>query len=313
MLAHHPCVGNFQIAQRPFVPEGLALPEAALRQDGIFTRSQARQAGWSDDRQRRLIRIGLWLVVAGPVLRHRDVQVGPWQRARAVHLTAGLVVSHATAGQLWSLGGDDSLHGTGHVRRTYSPVRAHRISLAGDERLVVAGLCVTTPIRTLTDLLCSQPEEESVAMVTDALHRGSLGAADLAEAASRANGRVGAGRARSIAHSCRREPHSVLEWRFHRIIGSLGAGWTFNQPIHDSDGLVGYGDAVHEESRTVVELDSRAFHGADRFQSDRTRDQRLAALGYVVLRFTWADVEQRSEDVLERIRRTIAARRRLAA
>ena len=79
-------------------------------------------------------------------------------------------------------------------------------------------------------------------------------------------------------------------------------------PIHDSDGLVGVVDAFHRATGTVVELDSRAFHGPDRYQPDRTRDQRLAALGYVALRFTWEDIDRRPEQVWARIRQTLAIR-----
>lgn len=299
---------SFILARRPAVPNNLVMPEAAHVQDGVFTRTQARAAGWSDDRQRRLIRIGLWVEVAGPVLRHREIEAGPWQRARAVHLTAGLVVSHATAGQLWGLQVDDALHGIGHLGRSGTPVVAHRIELVDRERVHVAGLVLTSPRRTLTDLLCQQAHEASVAMAADAVHRGILTAADLAQCAAAATGRTGAGRARSVAQSCAWEPHSVLEWRFHGVIRAIGPGWRFNTAIHDDRGLVGYVDALHEPSRTVIEIDGRQFHGADRFQADRTRDQRLAALGYVVLRFTWEDVELRPAEVLECIRRTIAAR-----
>ncbi len=72
-------------------------------------------------------------------------------------------------------------------------------------------------------------------------------------------------------------------------------------------------DALHPSSRSIVELDGRAHHGEDRFQPDRTRDQRLAAEGYVVLRLTWSDVAQREAEMIELIRRTVAARMGSAA
>lgn len=301
-------MGAHLLVSRPTVPDAVEQPGVALLQDGIFTRRQAREAGWSDDRQRRLIRVGLWVPVAGGILRHREVGVGPWQAARTVSLTAGLVVSHGTAGALWGWAVTTGLHGIGRLDRLSSSVTAHRTVLPPADRVDVARIVLTTPTRTLTDLLCHLPEEASVAMVTDALRRSLLTAADLIRAASGATGRTGAARARSIAASCARAPHSVLEWRFHRILSGAGTGWTFNAPIHDEQGLIGYVDALHAASRTVVELDGRTFHGPDRFQSDRTRDQRLVAAGYVVLRFTWEDVERRDLDVRERIRRTVALR-----
>jgi len=93
----------------------------------------------------------------------------------------------------------------------------------------------------------------------------------------------------------------------------LGPGWRFNTEVHDAEGKIGDVDALHAATGIVVELDGQQFHGPDRFQADRTRDQRLAAAGYVVLRFTWDDLVNRPDDVIERIRRTMAHRCRLVA
>lgn len=58
--------------------------------------------------------------------------------------------------------------------------------------------------------------------------------------------------------------------------------------------------------RLVIEVDSRAHHtGEANHQSDRTRDQRLIALGYVVIRVTYADVAFGWDAVAERILRVV--------
>lgn len=292
------------------IPDGLAMPATAWSQDGVFTRSQARAEGWSDRTQRRLLDSGLWIAVAGTVMRHREVPEGPWQLARAVHLTAGLVASHATAGALCQLAVPAELHGIGHVRRVPARVSVHRVALREDEVLSARGLLMTSPARTLTDLLCTLGEEGGVTMLTDGFRRAAFTSDEVLAAARSAYGRPGVTLARHLAYSCRREPHSPLEWRFHGLTDALGPGWRFNVDIHDDRGFVGRVDALHEASATIVELDSRRFHGEERFQSDRTRDQRLAALGYVVIRLTWDDVEHRPMDAVERIRRTVAVRTR---
>ena len=48
------------------------------------------------------------------------------------------------------------------------------------------------------------------------------------------------------------------------------------------------------------------------FQADRTRQNRLVAAGYTVLRFTWADLTLRPDDVGTQVAATLA-RLRVAA
>jgi hypothetical protein len=293
------------------VAPGREVPDSALTQDGVFTRSQARAEGWSDSRQRRMVRDGLWISVAGSVLRHREVEVGPWQRARAVALS-GRVPSHSTAAAIWGYAVADAdchgivEHGGGPSRQ----LRDHRLRPAPTDLVQLGGMTITSELRTLADLLCHERIESSLATVTDALRRGLLAPNDLATVAHAAAGRRGARRAHLIALTCAGNPWSVLEWRFQRIATSLSGGWTFNVHVSDGRGPIGPVDAFHEQLGIVFELDGKHFHGPDRFQRDRTRDQRLVALGYVVLRFTWDDLERRPDEVRAIIRRTMAQRMR---
>jgi very-short-patch-repair endonuclease len=66
-------------------------------------------------------------------------------------------------------------------------------------------------------------------------------------------------------------------------------------------------DAAWLQPRLVVECDGWAYHhdrGA--FQADRTRDARLTAAGWAVLRFTHADVVDRPGWVARTVRATLA-------
>jgi hypothetical protein len=156
----------------PVLPDLRAAPAAAFEQDGVFTRSQARRDGWSDHAQRRLLRAGTWVSIAGNVLRHADVEVGPWQLARAVHLMDGLVVSHATAGLVWQLLVPTELHSIGKLDRQPAPLQGHRLPLRASELVHLRGMRVTSPERTLADLLCSLDEQPGVEMLADGYRRG---------------------------------------------------------------------------------------------------------------------------------------------
>lgn len=171
-------------------------------------------------------------------------------------------------------------------------------------------MSITSEWRTLGDLLCDQEVDASLGTVTDGLRRGLLVPADLVDVAQAAAGRRGARRARRVAVTCMGNPWSILEWRFQQMARGISGGWRFNVDVRDGRGTIGPVDALHEGCGLVIELDGKRFHGPERFQRDRTRDQRLVAMGYVVLRFTWADLEERPTEVLAIIRRTMAQRMR---
>ncbi|HEX6887972.1 MAG TPA: type IV toxin-antitoxin system AbiEi family antitoxin domain-containing protein [Candidatus Nanopelagicales bacterium] len=289
------------------------MPEVAIQQAGVFTRAQAREAGWSDSRQRRLLRDGIWVPIVGSALRHRSHDAGSWERAWAVSL-CGRIPSHGTAAALWGYHVPDGpehgivAHGGGPVQG----MRDHRLHVADGDLARVDRLTITAERRTLVDLLCAERLLPAVDLITDALRRGLLDEADLATLVVASRGRVGGGRARKVLTSCLGRPWSVLEWRFQQLARRVSSRWRFNVEV-EGVRLPGPVDALHPDARVVVELDGKRFHGPDRFQRDRTRDQRLAAAGYVTLRFTWEDVEQRPDEVLSILRRTIGTRVRRSA
>jgi very-short-patch-repair endonuclease len=61
------------------------------------------------------------------------------------------------------------------------------------------------------------------------------------------------------------------------------------------------------DSPLVLECDGWDSHGRDRrqFESDRTRDAELAAIGFVVRRFTYRAIVKRPAKEADRIRRII--------
>jgi very-short-patch-repair endonuclease len=70
--------------------------------------------------------------------------------------------------------------------------------------------------------------------------------------------------------------------------------------------LVARVDFGFPQHRLVVEIDGYAYHhDRHRFQRDRQRQNDLAALGWVVLRFTWFDLHERPGELVARIRRHI--------
>lgn len=70
-------------------------------------------------------------------------------------------------------------------------------------------------------------------------------------------------------------------------------------------------DFFWEEASVIVETDGRETHETpEAFQSDRRRDQFLAAAGYRVLRVTWDQIHGERSAVLDRVTRALSLRRR---
>lgn len=79
-----------------------------------------------------------------------------------------------------------------------------------------------------------------------------------------------------------------------------------NAPLH-VDGERFLVDFLWERERVVVETDGRETHETpEAFQSDRRRDQFLAAAGYRVFRITWDQVHSERAAVLDRIGRALS-------
>jgi very-short-patch-repair endonuclease len=163
-------------------------------------------------------------------------------------------------------------------------------------------------VRTVVDSILWLPEDLGRALVIDALQRRLIDVDGLRAGLAAVGRRHGVGRARSILEAVGGVPHSEMEARVHRLLRDAGiGGWTANAAVHDADGLVGYVDLLFTRQRVVVELDGRAYHtDPERFQRDRERQNRLVALGYVVLRFTWDDVVHRGAGLLAQVRDALA-------
>lgn len=299
------------LVPRPSIGPHPDSPPESQTQAGCFSRSQARAVGIADHRQRRLIASGLWVPVTSGVFRTASLQPTAWMRAHAALLASGLsrAVSHSTAAALWGWPIDDELHVIRRGGRTHAAIREHRVVLSLQEVNQAFGVRFTTLPRTVADVLTGFDHDVAVAALAEGFRRGLFTAADVASAAATTRGRSGAGQARALADSCRGGPYSLLEWEFHQVAWAVDPdGWQFNVPIRDYGGLIGVVDALHVPTGTVVEVDGRAYHG-DRFQADRTRDQRLAALGLLCVRVTHSDLRSPMM-VADRLRRILATRAR---
>lgn len=83
------------------------------------------------------------------------------------------------------------------------------------------------------------------------------------------------------------------------------------QHVFEENGkLVARVDFVYPEQRVVVEVDGSRWHaGRQALRRDAERDNYLNVRGWTVLRFTWFDLIERPDYVVEQIRLALGVHR----
>jgi very-short-patch-repair endonuclease len=285
------------------------LGRLAARQLGLFTRAQAVDCGYSAFQIRRRLARDEWQQVCGSVLAFRGRQLTEPVLAAATHLAvpgsviAGpsaarwydLPVGPATGRWLW-LGRPGRCRLPG-VRTICDPLIADDIR-RGD------GMLITAPGRTVFDCLRVLPDDAALDLATRALQRGWTTSGELKRRVHAVAGRHGAPRVASLMATMLGGAESAAERLAHGLLRQARiTGWVANAEIRDRAGRIGYGDIVFRAAHLVIEIDGWAFHSdQERFQRDRSRQNRLVAAGWTVLRFTWADLRDRPEKFVAEIR-----------
>lgn len=291
------------------------VPDAARGQAGVFTSRQAIADGLTAAQVRRRTDSGRWVRVVGRALAHSTLEIGPRQQAHAAWLTwPDAVVCLGTAARLHHLPVPDD--GLVHVvvpspRASRGALVRHEFPLRPGDVDRIGQAAVTTRRRTVLDCLGRLPDVQSETLTAWVLTRRILTPEDLARAIAERPGAWGNVRRRRALLDMRAGAASPAERRLHRLLRGAGlTGWLPNEPLSHHLGIFASADVYFPGVRLVLEVDGAAFHGPDRFQSDRTRQNLLVGAGCTVLRFTWEDLTRRPDAVIAQIQ---AALRRLRA
>jgi very-short-patch-repair endonuclease len=115
----------------------------------------------------------------------------------------------------------------------------------------------------------------------------------------RTKGRHGSPAARRLLQAASDGARSEAERLLVKLLRDNGiTGWKTNYRVG------GYKvDVAFPKPRVAIETDGWAFHSSQEdFQNDRERQNKIALLGWQVLRFTWLDLTEYPQRVLAEIR-----------
>ena len=285
----------------------------AAAQAGVISRRQLRTHGVSDDAVDRLSVAGGLIRLARGVYLVGGAPDTFQARLRTAVLSTDGILALATAGRLWGVldgdGGpvhvvvppDRRVHGTPstvvHYRRL--PVGAIRLR---------SELPVTERRCTVLDLLATLPAADAGRLADRALQRGWVARKDVSARLRDHPRAPGNRQLRRIADQLGDGAAAHSERVLHGLLRRAGiGGWTPNYEVWARGELVAVVDVALRERGIAIEVDGMAFHvDVTRFRRDRSRQNALVALGWTVLRFTWADLTERPGYVVAMIQRLAA-------
>jgi very-short-patch-repair endonuclease len=189
-------------------------------------------------------------------------------------------------------------------------LRVHRERLADDEVQTVAGLVVTSAIRTAYDLARWSTQVEGV-VAADALGRiGRFGPGALLGMAARYPGARWRSRVPLVAELMDARAESAMETRCRVSLVLRGLPRPELQyQVRDEIGdHVAWLDMAYPAARAGVEFDGEHHQDAPVFRADLARHNRLAALGWTVLRASAADVLRNPDAFAAQVRAVLRQR-----
>ncbi len=278
------------------------------RHDGVVTLAQARAAGLSKHAVSRRLRSGQWRRCSAGVYFADDRPFTDAARVRSAVWGYGerAVASGFTAAWWYGLtryppGIIDVTVPRDSDGRKRSGIRVRRRDLADPDIDELRGLRLTAyPLTVLEAAVCRRDG----AKLMDAALQGEVELGSLWRAHLRNSGRYGSPAARQLLQGAADGTRSHAERLLLRIVRSAGlTGWQTDYPV------AGYRiDLAFVAAMVAVEIDGFAFHSdPDAFHKDRVRQNRLALLGWQVLRFTWLDLTEYPERVVATLRAAISA------
>jgi predicted transcriptional regulator of viral defense system len=296
------CAKSVTIAHMPtdIPPE---LRELLDRQAGVISRRQATTAGLTADAVDNKLRYLRWQRLQQGIYATYSGSPDRLAQSWAVILRAGprAALSFRTAAELYGLEstGGDLIHVTVPRNQRVRPIRGaviHYSQWVDEQRHPTLRPPRTRLEDTVLDLTqVAASFDEAFDWLSRAIGRRLTTPAQL-QAAINARPRVrwraelllALGYVADGMHSNLERRYAVSVERAHGIPPAA------RQVKVVAGGKIRYLDNFYEQARLAVELDGRAAHPPEQRRADNERDNALAALGILTVRYGWTDVNTRS-------------------
>ncbi|WP_041939600.1 MULTISPECIES: type IV toxin-antitoxin system AbiEi family antitoxin domain-containing protein [Frankia] len=183
-------------------------------------------------------------------------------------------------------------------------IRLHFTELGAGEQIDVAGIPVTSPARTVADLVLAAPNREAAVTEMDAALRSGV-VRNLRAAREAAAGRRGFRQTQGWWDLADGRAESALETRLRLLLADAGlAPPQLQWPVQDGGQSIAKLDLAWPEHRLDVEADTAtAASSAEVFHLERLRGNLLAARRWAVLRFSELDVAWYPERIVAAVDR----------
>jgi very-short-patch-repair endonuclease len=284
------------------------LDDYLRRHDGVITLAQAQRCGLTRHAVSRRVQSSHWLRCSPGVYFADDRPFTESARVRATVWSYGERAVASGLAAAWWLGltrfAPDVIEVTvprDSNGRCHAGSRLRRRDLAPTDIVERNGLRVTA--LPLTVVEAAARRGGGAKLMDSALQR-HVELPQLWRAHLRNKGRYGSPAARRLLQAASDGARSEAERLLVKLLQGAGIrGWRTNYPIG------GYKvDVAFPKQKVAIETDGWAFHSSQEdFQNDRERQNKIALLGWQVLRFTWLDLTEYPQRVLTLIRRAISA------
>jgi very-short-patch-repair endonuclease len=277
----------------------------AARQYGVVSRLQLLAIGLTPKMIRVRIEAGRLHVLHRGVYavgHTRVCQEGRWLAA-VLACGEGAVLSHRSAAALWEIRPyTGAIEVTAaHAHRRGRSIVVSRSALEPRDRTVHRGIPCTTPERTLIDFATVARPHQVDRAVREAEFRGIVDFSNLKRMLdTRKRGTKSLQAAITHAADSIARTRSDLEDRFRTLVLDENLPTPEYNATIELDEMTIEADVVWREERVIVELDGWSAHRTrSQFVVDRARDRAAQAEGWIVLRHTWHDLDERAAQRLD--------------